>query len=135
MVFRTFDEERLDRLAGGGPCSLPRLTERKELVDARFCREGVDRRRSSCKEALLGVLRKLEGVFDFEVVGVVKETLRVPDEEVWLGERGEGVGDGASCGLSGNAVLASDKRWKLSARLCESAIVDEVNSPDKRGGG
>lgn len=72
---RIFDEERLDRL-GGAPCSLLRLTDRNEVVEARFCKEGVERRLSSRSEALLGVLRRA-GVLDFKEAGVVEETLRI----------------------------------------------------------
>lgn len=75
MAPRTFDEERLDRL-GGAPCSLPRLTDRSEVVEARFCKEGVESRLSSRSEALLGVLRRA-GVLDFREAGVVEETLRI----------------------------------------------------------
>jgi hypothetical protein len=77
MAPRTFEEDRLDRLGGAAPCSLLRLTDRSEVVEARFCREGVESRLSSRSEALLGVLRRV-GVFDFKEAGVVEEeTLRI----------------------------------------------------------
>lgn len=44
--------------------------------------------------------------------------MRIRDE-AWLGERGEGVGDEVSRGLPGEAAVASDRRLRLSARVCE----------------
>lgn len=75
MAPRTFDEERLDRL-GGAPCSLLKLTDRRDVVEVRFCNEGVESRLSSRSEALLGVLRSV-GVLDFKEAVVVEETLRI----------------------------------------------------------
>jgi hypothetical protein len=82
----------------------PLLTDRRELVDSRFCKLGVDCRRSSLKDVVLGVLR-----------GVVPGWI-VLDEEIWRswvwlcwdgdldGERGEKTG--------GPKVVASERRLR-----------------------
>jgi hypothetical protein len=63
---------------------------------------------------VLGVFLNAPG-FDLEAGVADEEALRIRDE-AWLGERGAGVGDEASRGLAGEPGVASDRRWKLSAR-------------------
>jgi hypothetical protein len=68
------------------------LTDRRELVDSRFCRLGVDCRRSSLKDVVLGVLRGV--VLGWMVLE--DETWRSWDWLCWDedldGERGEKTG-------------------------------------------
>jgi hypothetical protein len=101
MVLSRLDEERRDKL---GCCSRLILADLREFVDARFCRPGVDRRRSSRSEAVLGVLRRTP----LDEAGLVEETLRTRDE-ARLGERWSGVGEDAGNGLTERADVRD--RW------------------------
>lgn len=90
------------------------LTDRKELEDRRFCKLGVESRRSSLRETVLGVLR---GAGALEGTGVTEEEAcraREGAREGVLsgGALGDRVGDEAGSGVP--LAVARERRLKLS---------------------
>jgi hypothetical protein len=84
-----------------------RPSDRNELVDARFCRLGVeDKRRSSRNDGVLGVRR---GAREF-ARGVAEEDTWRERDGVRLADRGEGVGEEPGSGVTVAVAVTRDRR-------------------------
>jgi hypothetical protein len=109
---RWLDEERRDRL-GRGPLwsAMLALTDRKELVDRRFCKLGVESRGSSLRDIVLGVLR---GAGVLEAGVTEEETCRDREGVLSRDAVGDKAGDEGGSGVK--EAVARERRLKLSDR-------------------